>query len=441
MKSKKYKIIIFVILIALLFLPLLQMNFNLVKTEPLKGSFSLTQKPNSISQNWFSEKYQTQYDKFYNEHLGFRNPLVRINNQLKYSLFDKINAYGLILGKDGYTFGQGYIEGAYSGQDFLGKEKADKYLNKTKDLQTKLKKEFNIDLLIIYAPSKEFIIPEYLPEKYQHIKRDTTNIDYFVQQSKKLEINHIDFNAFFKAFKDTSKYTTYYKQAEHWSYYTMCLVSDSIIKYIEKLRAIDMADVKFTNIKKSTDTKFYDYDQGDAMNILFKIPQENVVYPEVKVDTVNKIKPKVLGVADCYYSQLYESPIFDNAFYDGGDLWFYYKQSEPKNKPIVKMIDVNKREEILKQDVIIILHTNHTLQQYGYGFIDDLELLIDKDKYQQIAKKDKDYEQEILNTIKRIKNDKKWYNQVVETAKERNTSIKNMLRRSAIFVIKNRAKK
>lgn len=432
----KQKKILFYFFIILLFFPIIQMNIDLFKIKPLKGTFELAEKPEISINTWISEDYQTQYDKFFNDYLGFRNLFVRLNNQMAYTFYNKVNAFGLAMGKEGYSYGKGYILYSYSGVDFIGQKKIDTLMNKTKRLQNKLKKEHNIDLIVLYAPSKEQVLPEYFPERLNYIKRNNNNIDYFLKKSDELDINYIDYNNFFRTLKDTSNIPIYYKQGEHWSYYTMCWAADSLVNYIEKLRGIDMPDVNFVGSEKTDKPRRFDYDQGDAMNLIFDIPQHNLIYPKLDFNYVDKTKPKVLGIADCYYLQMFNSPILKNCFKDP-ELWFYYKRSYKKEgQKDMNKVDIHNT--ILDQDVIIILHTNHTLKEFGYGFIDELE--------QRINFEDKVFKRlphaynknDIPDVIKDIKKNKVWFSKVKKDAKNRNLSIDSMLTKSAIYYLKHK---
>ncbi len=433
-KKNKY---LFAFILFVITTPLIQWSLDIINIPELKGSFVLSEKPESLnSHSWFSGEYQKKYNSYFNDHLGFRKFLVRFNNQYEFSLLKKINAYGLILGKNGYTFGGGYIINTYSGKDFLGKNKIDELLLKTKKIQNELKEKYNIDLIVVYAPSKEFLLPEYLPERYRNIKRTTTNIEYFLEESEKMGINYIDFNKFFFSLKDTCKYPIYYKQSEHWTYYTMCLAADSLVRYIEKLRNIDLPDVRISRLLESDTTGFVDYDQGEAMNLLFKLKQDNVVYPEFVFNSKGKIKPKVLSIADCYFQQIYQSPIADSCFNFNSDFWFYYKESQSKTRGSRDINQINKRKILLDQDVVILSHTNHTLNQFGYGFIDEFESIVDSVK--NIKELNTEKEKEIQKIIKKIKNNREWFQNVKKQAKERGKSIDEMLRINAIYTLRNR---
>ena len=88
--TKILKQSILIIIILYLFIPLIQKEFPFFKEKPLKGVFILTAKPDSMLKNRFSGEYQNQYEKHFNDSLGFRPFFVRLNNQINFSLFNTI---------------------------------------------------------------------------------------------------------------------------------------------------------------------------------------------------------------------------------------------------------------------------------------------------------------------------------------------------------------
>ena len=80
--TKILKQIILIIITICLFIPLIQKEFTFFKEKPLKGVFTLAEKPDSMLENWFSGEYQLKYEKYFNDSLGFRPFFVRINNQI-----------------------------------------------------------------------------------------------------------------------------------------------------------------------------------------------------------------------------------------------------------------------------------------------------------------------------------------------------------------------
>ena len=179
------------------------------------------------------------------------------------------------------------------------------------------------------------------------------------------------------------------------------------------------------------------------MNLLFDIEQKGIVYPQLEFNMENKTTPKVLAIADCYYLHIFRSPVADSCFSNGGDFWFYNRQKSSKKYGDEQDISVvNKHEVIKQQDIIIHMLTNHNLKDFGFGFFEEIDVLLDDKKYkeQQSSKKventfsQKDFER----TMARIKKDPEWLKKVDEEAKKRNIPLDSMLARTAKYVIKSR---
>lgn len=443
-KNTRFSKVLFFLIICFLFLPLFQKTTTYFREIEIKGVYNLASKPVKTIETWFSGEYQSSYEKYYTDHIGFRGFFIKLYNQIDFSLFDKLNANSLVLGLDGYTYGQGYIENTISGKDFIGEARIDSILTKVKETQIKLKNELNIDLITVYAPSKEFVIPQFIPKRYSNNKIGQTNTECFIKKSKRIGLNFVDLNEFLINFNDTSYYPAYYKQGEHWSYYSMIKSGIYLVDYIEKIRKIDMPDINIVGLENSDTARYFDNDQGDAMNLLFDLKQDRIVYPILSFNESNKIKPKVLAIADCYYLHIFRSPIADNCFKNGGDFWFYNRQLSSKKYGDEQDISVvNKHQEIIKQDVIIHMITNQNLKDFGFGFFDEIDNLLEESKYKDFINKkeglNKEFEEELARVVSRIKKNKEWFDNVKKEAKSRKISIEDMLERSAKHVIKSRS--
>ena len=171
----KYKEILFYFFIILLFTPLIQMNINLFNITPLKGAFKLTQKPKLSLQALFSEDYQWKYDKYFNEHLGFRNNFIRLINQTSYFIFNKTNKPLLIIGENNVLFDKQYID-AMNGKYFIGSKTIEKTVSDIEFVTKKLN-EINKELLIIIAPNKARYYEKNIPSYFQIT--DTSNYEIF----------------------------------------------------------------------------------------------------------------------------------------------------------------------------------------------------------------------------------------------------------------------
>ncbi|MBI4645358.1 MAG: hypothetical protein HY738_01900 [Bacteroidia bacterium] len=71
----------------------------MIELKPLKGDISLTEDTIFSLRGWFSGKYQEKKEKYLNESFGFRSTMVRLNNQIAFSFFNKAKANGVIIGR------------------------------------------------------------------------------------------------------------------------------------------------------------------------------------------------------------------------------------------------------------------------------------------------------------------------------------------------------
>lgn len=357
--------LLFYIVVLLLIIPCT----NLIPFKSLKGSYTETPVPKINADNWFSGSYQEQLEKYIAEKTLFRNLLIRINNQIDYSFFNKVNANSVIIGKENYLFEENYIK-AYLGRDFIGKQKIKDKVKKIRSIQESLKLK-NIDLVVVFAAGKATFYPQYIPDKYNPNEKSISNYELYAQEFKESKVNFIDFNHWFLQIRDTLKYPLYPKCGIHWSKYGEILVADSLIKYIQKMRGINMPQIIIDNVTYSSKMQYSDDDIEQGLNLLFNISDLEMAYPEFRIisDSSTK-KPHVLVVSDSYYWGMFNWGISKKVF-ENGKFWFYNKQIFPDfNKTPLFVKDIDIKKEIEKQDVILLISTDANLFKFPFDFDD-----------------------------------------------------------------------
>ncbi|HOI33524.1 MAG TPA: hypothetical protein PLC47_12195, partial [Bacteroidales bacterium] len=187
----------------MLILPFIQHQFDVPKIRSLKGAYTIPEKPGWNFINFLNRTFQDSMNTYIEQTIGYRPHFVRLHNQLQYSLFDTINARGVIMGKEGYLFEMNYIK-AYYGLDFVGDEKIAEDINKTIVVNNWLK-ENNKMLLVVLAPGKGSFFPEYIPDELKPESKGPTNYNAYYDELKKAQIAVIGGNHWFNAMKDTSR--------------------------------------------------------------------------------------------------------------------------------------------------------------------------------------------------------------------------------------------
>ncbi len=429
---------LFVILMMILYAPMVQQITHVINETPLRGAIKKVNKPYFSWQDWFSGKYQADAEKYLNTHFGFRNAMVRLNNQIYYSLFKKAKANGVIIGKNNYLYEYSYID-AYYGTDFLGKDSIYRELKKLKAVHDTLKAQGKT-LLMVLAPGKATFFPEYIPDRYKR-EKGATNLEYYVKYSDEFGINHLNFSKWFLMLKDTARYPLYPQTGIHWSYYGMALAADSIVKALEKIRNIDMPDIVWKGIKMSSKLKNTDRDIERGMNLIFPLKNHPMPYPELDVDTTGKTRLNAIVIADSYYWQMFSAKLPHRVF-KNQEFWFYNRQIFPKRKDGTAWTnEIYLPDELKKTDIVILLCTEPVLKRVFWGFIDDAyEVYYNPEKYKKTHTKVQIDKAKLARIIEKIKNNDKWYARVVEKAKRKNISVDSMLKLDAVFLLKKREK-
>lgn len=365
--TDRIKNYLFILVLVLMFLPMLQQLLNFIDLKPLYGAITKEEFSEFSFESYIDESFQHQNEKYINAEFGFRSTMIRIHNQLEYSLYDKANAYSVVIGKENYLYDLGYTE-SYFGKHFIGEDKIKEKLQKLKRIQDTLKTK-NIDLLVIFASGKARFYPDFIPDRLVTPKT-TTNYDCYIANIKGSGIPYIDFNDYFLKQKATSPYCLYPKVGVHWSSYAATLVADSLNKYISKMRNIQGTKMIIKEIITSDSLSVEDKDAEEGCNLLFPIKKDRMSYPIVVYEE-GKQKPKTLMISDSFYwgifgsgmaSQIFEHPIF----------WFYghEEHGDGDTKRIEK---VNIKEQVEKQDVIMLMASEGNLNIFPYEFIERMD--------------------------------------------------------------------
>ena len=422
---KRLEKILVVAVFIVLVLPSIQKEYPIFRVKKLDGDFVLAEKPVFNRTDWYNGSFQTAYDKYLEDHIGFRDFLVRLTNQIDYSLFRVPHAEGVLVGKNDQLFEYDYIR-EYVGDDFIGEKNIDRKIRKLKFLQEHLKKEKNIDLILVFEPGKASFYPEYIPDRFLDNVSPNTNFNSFLNKAEEYKIKYIDFNTYYNSLKGTTKYPLYPQYGIHWSIYGMTYAADSLISYIEDTRSINLPEYYIDSLQTESYARRPDYDGGKTLNLLFRLrDKEKLAYPVYRFEkNTNKDKPMVLTIADSYYWNIFNTGIPKNLFKNEA-FWYFNKMIYPDTYSKPKTVnEIDLRTEIEKQNVIFLMITGRFLFKLGWNFIEDAYKL-----YGPVSVYDKmhDYKCGIWNY-------NVWFTNVIEDAKEKNLSLEQMLEMVAEYV-------
>jgi hypothetical protein len=354
--------------LILLLLPALQQQFHFIHSGKLKGGFKEAVDSTFSISSWLSATYQHQHEQYINDHTGFRPDIVRINNQLDYSLFDICHAEWTVKGKDNYLFQGPYIL-AYYGRDFVGYDNALQKALKLKALQDTLAR-LGKSLILAYLPSKATFYPEYFPADRVEARMQMTNHNYFRHVGDSLGINQVDMDAWFLSMKGKSHEPLFSKQGIHWTLYGAILGGDSLMRYVEKLRHIHIQHPQWSGMEHTDNLRAGDDDVASELNLIFPVAHETMAYPVIHdtTDTTGKINAIYIG--DSYAQKMVEFGIL-HYMNNQCELWSYYNEMHDINGHKFAYIrDYNWQAAINRADIVVIAYTSFNFPVLGNGFIE-----------------------------------------------------------------------
>ncbi|HNS16372.1 MAG TPA: hypothetical protein PKH94_06470 [Bacteroidales bacterium] len=414
------------LILFLLFIPFVQNQLHIFPIRPLNGDFILPEKPALQKSGWLSGDFQAKYNPYLEQCLGLHNSLVRLHNQIDFTLFKKVHAEGVVIGRHNVLHEQDYIR-AWTGEDFIGSTTWDKKLGRLKFVQDHLKKTYGIDLVPVLEPSKARFSPETLPEGPAERKKEPSNYTYIVKKLNELNIRFLDLNACYLALKDTSRYDLYPRYGVHWSVYGMTLMADTMVKYIERMRQIDMPDFSVERIIVSDSLRDTDYDAAKPLNLLFELPHGPMAYPVIRFeDRKGKTRPDVLVEGDSYYWNIYNARIPDHCF-NNHAFWYFNALVYPDSyDDSTFTADLDIRAEVEKKDVILIMSTERFLFKYDWGFTDALF-----EAYTPDLEPDPHYSYE-----NNIRENVQFFDELVVRAQQQNKTLEKIIHQEADYMFK-----
>ena len=412
----RYDIILFALLMIFLFVPVIQEWGGVFPVKPLKGVFEPTPKPELSFDNYKSNIYQTQIEKYASEHFGMREPVIRLYNQYVWSAYNKTYCHFIVPGKEGYLYYALAVNEHYGlelPKHYKSNEEAMKDADTELRQMNKLRhvlKDYGIEFVAFIAPDKPEVYPEYLPRR----DADTNSIhltDYFSRRMDEIGFPYINMTDWFISMRDTASFPIFPKTDSHWRY-SAIYGYDSLFRFINALDG----EVKFPNIHIGPPTAYEsDKLEGDeeTLNLIFRIHGDKTKYKSditVETDTTQR-KPKVLFIGDSFIWSLGEFMPAREIMADR-EVWFYNNTAYVGfDNKTVSVKEIDRLSHILNADYVVFYSAGHQWWEATYGFA--------KDALLQLCVNDSLFEASVTDYANRFRN-MKGYDDLTEEELRKN---------------------
>ena len=411
----KYDLLLFILLMVFLFVPIIQEWSGIFPVKPLKGAIEPTPKPELTFDNYCSNTYQTQIEKYANENFGLREPIIRLYNQYVWSAYNKTYCHFIVPGKHGYLY-YALAVNEHFGNELMHHYKSNEEAMKDADTElrqmNKLRhvlKDFGIEFVAFIAPDKPEIYPEYLPRR----DADTTTVHlakYYSRRMNEIGFPCINMTDWFVSMRDTVSFPLFPKTDSHWRY-SAIYAYDSLFRFINALDG----DAKFPKLQIGPPITYQsDKLEGDeeTLNLLFRIRGDKTKYKSnitVEPDSIHR-KPKMLFVGDSFIWSMADFMPVREILADR-EIWFYNNSAFigfDNKKENVK--DIDRLSHILNADYVVFYSAGHQWLEATYGFA--------KDALLQLCVSDSLFEATVDDFTQRMRNYEGYTNMTEEEVRD-----------------------
>ena len=196
---------------------------------------------------WFSGGFQKGYEAWIEKRLAFRGLLVRIENQLSFSLFRQVPVRGqdpLVLGQDNWLYMKSYVVDRVANPQ-TGEAQIEQICRSIQELQGRLR-DRGIAFLVVIAPNKAQIHPEHLPKRYQTLPCNPrpTRREKFIACFDRMGIGYVDGHALAQRIKSKEGVQIFSKGGIHWNHYAAFKTLVAIVEALAESSSTDWPKVR-----------------------------------------------------------------------------------------------------------------------------------------------------------------------------------------------------
>lgn len=320
-----------------------------------------------------AKKWQKQFEDWLNLKIPFRIQLIRIHNQIYYSLFSSSYTFDdrIVIGKKNYFYQISYLNKYCNSKHIVYRQaQFDEWAAKLQALNDFFQKRGQKFVYII-SPSKASYFPEYFPANYQC--NGVHRPDYVLAQHalKNVAFPYVDGSKILLQNKPQYGALLFPLGGIHWTVLGAALIMQDVLK---KIAAPQLPKLQFS-YTTSFSPNGTDSDLLDLNNLFF--PQKYYIVPVVsftKIPSIYSGKQLKVALVGSSFSMHLVQLFNQEKLFTQMDYYFYFKERhfqvksdtppeqvflDTKN---VDLTDPKTYQDILNADVVIFEENENNLQ-------------------------------------------------------------------------------
>ncbi|HHG84209.1 MAG TPA: hypothetical protein ENJ82_05610, partial [Bacteroidetes bacterium] len=257
-QKQRLKTVAFTLLLSMLFLPVVQEWTGVFPSGKLAGVENHQDTIPLRLATWMSGEFQQNFEVRHYGWMGFRNSMVRLRNQLDYSLLGE-NYRSIMIGEGGELVRRGSME-AMRGLNFIGQDKIDYHASHTALLQRHFAAR-GVRMLVVITPSKLRCMPEILPE-YALFANPDNHYNRYLEAFGQEKVDYLNLTSILKEKIAENRYRIFPRTGTHWTDIGAFYGIEFIAQEMEKRGGKTLPPMRFLRPQASLNMRDTDADAG-----------------------------------------------------------------------------------------------------------------------------------------------------------------------------------
>ncbi|RZL03528.1 MAG: hypothetical protein EOO62_21480 [Hymenobacter sp.] len=341
---------------------------------PLNGVYEVAPRAEFSWASLINGTFQPALESYLEDRIGFRSWLIRLRNQLGYSVFNESWANHIAVGRHKVLFPPEDLD-AYLGTEYVGDQQVQFDARLARVVQDTLARH-GVQIVYVLAPGKTNLMPENMPWHYRQQHPALTNYRAYAAALPAAGVHVLDLDRVFRQWKSTSPYPLFTPGGMHWSTYGAARAADTLQHYLRQTLHINGAPFTVSAPELSTTARDTDDDLARTLNVFAVAPPGVLAYPKLEFlppPTPAPAKPNVLLVADSFGWGLISNQYMGSAFSPDSRYWYYNSQVAwpgPEQTPDGRDIFVvrTQKDQYLKRNLIIVMYYPRNLNGFDRSF-------------------------------------------------------------------------
>lgn len=323
---------------------------------------------------------QTELDNYVSQKIPGRDLMIKVRNQLIFTLYDKSPNQNIVIGKNRNLFEKEYVlkyEKVYPPAD---KEFVVDLCEKLTVIQDKLEAKGK-ELYLFITPTKVRYYEEDVPDIYRvatSFGDRTGNYEVLTETLEDYDFkvyDSIPFVAGYRETADAAGMPLYYKTGSHWSLVVGAEVASDLTRFLDENSAYSFPETHVEYAPVPTPL----HPDSDIFNVInvFTKPYDSYYTAEVKVDGVmapEEERPNMFCRGGSFMGQTLNHLINDGMFqkdtYVENTIFYRNGFSEPGS--FSDYGELNLKEELEQADIVILEVNEAHIPVMSFGLIDYL---------------------------------------------------------------------